>query len=57
MKCVMAAIIAVLVNGSSKKVIVYFHTLHYTYTSMLCIFLRVCIENNILLTLVQENYL
>jgi hypothetical protein len=35
MKCVMAAIIAVLVNGSCKKVTVYFHTLYYTHILML----------------------
>jgi hypothetical protein len=51
----MAAIIAVLVIGSSKRAIVYFHTLHYTHTLMLS--LRVCVENNILLTLFQQNYL
>ena len=57
MNCVMAAIIAVLVNGSSKRAVVYFRTLHYTHTSMLYIFLGVCIEKNIILTLFQQNYL
>jgi hypothetical protein len=58
MKCVLAAIIAVLVNGSSKEVVVYFHTLlHCTHTLMLYIFLCVCIENSILLILFLQNYL
>jgi hypothetical protein len=48
MKCVLAAIIAVLVNGSSKELVVYFPTLCCTCTLMLHIFLCVCVENSVL---------